>query len=159
MSLANNWADGEDSIAAPRSHRRSAERDVDAKDQFHTNSQKKGRQSRYDDADATNMAAAGYVNNDHDDNRDGPRRGNNYYGSSSRSAGRDSRPKMEWRRRRDQPPPSAELMLDGGAQGIPTSTKMECEDLLISLLSAGNSFALVEHFRRGCNQSSRWQVR
>jgi hypothetical protein len=32
MSLANKWADGEDSIAAPRSRRRSAERDIDAKD-------------------------------------------------------------------------------------------------------------------------------
>jgi hypothetical protein len=32
ISLANEWADGEDSIAAPRSRRQSAERDVDAKD-------------------------------------------------------------------------------------------------------------------------------
>jgi hypothetical protein len=101
MSLANEWADGEDSIAAPRSRRRSAERDVDAKDQLHTNSRKKGRRSRYDDADATDMVAACYVNNDHDDNRDGPRPGNNYYGSSSKSAGRDSRQGTEWRRRRD----------------------------------------------------------
>jgi hypothetical protein len=46
-----------------------------------------------------------------------------------------------------------------GAQGTPTSTKMECKDLLISSSSAGNSFALVEHFRRGCKRSSRWQVR
>jgi hypothetical protein len=60
------------------------------------------------------MVAAGYVNNDHDDNHDGPRQGNNYYGSSSRGAGRDSRLKMEWRRRRDQPPLSAEKMLNGG---------------------------------------------
>jgi hypothetical protein len=103
MSLANEWVDGEDSIAAPRSRRRSAERDVDAKDQFHTSSRKKGRRNRYDDADATDMVAAGYVNEDRDDNRDGPRRGNNYYDRSSRSAGRDSRPKIEWRRRRDQP--------------------------------------------------------
>jgi hypothetical protein len=159
MSLANKWPDGEDSIVAPRSRRRSAERDVDAKDLFHTSSRKKGRRNRYDDADAMDMVAAGYVNNDHDDNRDGPRRGNNYYRSSSRSAGRDSRPKTEWRRRRDQIPPSAEEMLDGGAQGTPTSTKMECEDLLISSWSAGNSFASVEHFRKGCKQSSRWQVR
>jgi hypothetical protein len=28
MSLANEWADGKDSIAAPRTHRRSAERDM-----------------------------------------------------------------------------------------------------------------------------------
>jgi hypothetical protein len=73
MSLANEWADGEDSIAAPRSHRRSAEHDVDAKDQFHTSSQKKGRRNRYDDADATDMVAAGYINKDRDDSPDGPR--------------------------------------------------------------------------------------
>jgi hypothetical protein len=91
MSLANEWADGEDSIAAPRSHQRSAERDVDAKDQFHTSSRKKGRRNRYDDADATDMVAAGYENEDRNDNRDRPRHGNNYYGSSSRSAGRVSR--------------------------------------------------------------------
>jgi hypothetical protein len=47
----------------------------------------------------------------------------------------------------------------GGAQDIRTSIKMECEDPLISSLSAGNSFASVEHFRRGCKPSSRWQVR
>jgi hypothetical protein len=41
MSLANKWADGEDSIAAPRSRRPSAEHDVDAKDQFHTSSERK----------------------------------------------------------------------------------------------------------------------
>jgi hypothetical protein len=114
MSLANEWADREDSIAAPRSRRRSAEHDIDAKDQFHTSSQKKGRRNRYDDTNATDMVAAGYVNEDRDNNRDGPRRGNNYYGSSSRSAGRDSRLKMEWRRQRDQPQLSAEEMLDGG---------------------------------------------
>jgi hypothetical protein len=160
MSLANEWADREDSIAAPRSHRRSAERDVDPKDQFHPNSRKKGRRSRYDDVDTMDMGAAGYVNNDHDDNHNGPRRGNNYYGCSSRSACRDSRPKTEWRQHGDQPPPSVEEMLNGGgAQGTPTLTKMECKDLLICSSSAGNSFALVKHFRRGCEQSSRWQVR
>jgi hypothetical protein len=140
MSLANKWADGEDSIAAPRSRRRSAERDVDAKDQFHPNSRKKGRRSRYDNADTTDMVAADYVNNDHDDNCDGPRRGNNYYGSSSRSAGHDSRPKTEWRRRRDQPPPSAEEMLDGGCtrhtyidkDGVrrPAHLLIECREFL-----------------------------
>jgi hypothetical protein len=41
MSLANEWADGEDSIAVPRSRRRSADRDVDPKDQFHSNSRKR----------------------------------------------------------------------------------------------------------------------
>jgi hypothetical protein len=43
MSLANEWGDGEDSISAPRSRHRSAERNVDAKDQFHPGSKKKGR--------------------------------------------------------------------------------------------------------------------
>jgi hypothetical protein len=47
----------------------------------------------------------------------------------------------------------------GGAQDTHTSIKMECEDPLISSLSAGNSFASVEHFRRGCKPSSRRQVR
>jgi hypothetical protein len=60
------------------------------------------------------MVAAGYVNNDHDDNHDRQRQGNTYYGSSSRGVGRDSRPKTEWRRRRDQPPISAKEMLNGG---------------------------------------------
>jgi hypothetical protein len=73
MSLANEWADGEDSISAPRSHRQSVERDVDAKDQFHNSSRKKGRRNRYDGADTTDMVAAGYVNEDRDDNRDGAR--------------------------------------------------------------------------------------
>jgi hypothetical protein len=73
MSLANEWADGEDSISAPRSRRRSAECDDDAKDQFHNSSRKKGHRNRYDDADATDMVAACYVNEDRDDNRDGPR--------------------------------------------------------------------------------------
>jgi hypothetical protein len=114
MSLANEWDDGEDSIAAPRSRRRSAERDADAKDQFHPSSRKKRRRNRYKDTDASDMVVASYVNEDRDDNRDRLRRGNNYYGSSSRNAGRDSRPKMEWRRRRDQPQLSAEEMLDGG---------------------------------------------
>jgi hypothetical protein len=114
MNLANEWADGEDSIAVPRSRHRSAKRDVDAKDQFHTRSRKKGHRNCYDDADTTDMVAAGYINEDRDDNRGGPHRGNNYYGSSSRSAGRNSRPKMEWLRQRDQPQLSAEEMLDGG---------------------------------------------
>jgi hypothetical protein len=38
MSLANEWADGEDSIANPRSPRRSPDRDVDPKDQLHSGS-------------------------------------------------------------------------------------------------------------------------
>jgi hypothetical protein len=47
----------------------------------------------------------------------------------------------------------------GGAQDTRTSIKMGYEDPLISSLSAENSFASVEHFRRGCKPSSRWQVR
>jgi hypothetical protein len=47
----------------------------------------------------------------------------------------------------------------GGAQDTRTSIKMESEDPLISSSSAGNSFASVEHFRRGCKPSSRWPVR
>jgi hypothetical protein len=50
-----------------------AERDGDAKDQLHNSSRKKGHRNRYDDADATDMVAAGYVNEDRDDSRDGPR--------------------------------------------------------------------------------------
>jgi hypothetical protein len=114
MSLANEWADGEDSIAVPRSRRQSADRYVDPKDQFHSSSRKKGHRNRYEDADTADMVVAGYVNNDHDDNHEGPRQGSNYYGSSSRSAGRDSRPKTKWRRRRDAPPHSAEEMLNRG---------------------------------------------
>jgi hypothetical protein len=114
MSLANEWADREDSITVPRSHRRSADHDVDPKDQFHSSSRKKGRRNRYEDVDTADMVAAGYVNNDRDNNHDGPRQGNNYYGNNSRSAGRDSRPRTEWHRCRDAPPLSAEEMLNGG---------------------------------------------
>jgi hypothetical protein len=140
MSLANEWADGEDSIAAPRSRRRSAERDVDAKDQFHLGSRKKGRRNRFDDADNADMVAVGYIHEDHDDNRDLPQRGNNYYGSSSRSASCDSKPRTEWRRRCEQPQLSAEEMLDGGCtrhtyldkDGIrrPAHLLIECREFL-----------------------------
>jgi hypothetical protein len=98
MSLANEWADGEDSIANPRSRRRSPDHDVDPKDQLHSRSRRvrqEGRRGCYGDSGTTYMVAAGYINNDHDDNRDGPRQGNTYYGSSSRGTGRDPRPKME----------------------------------------------------------------
>jgi hypothetical protein len=73
MSLANEWADGEDSIAAPRSCRRSAECNVDAKDQFHFGSRKKGRRNHFDNAENTDMVAAGYIHEDRDDNRNLPR--------------------------------------------------------------------------------------
>jgi hypothetical protein len=95
MTLANEWADDEDSISAPRSRRRSAERDIDAKEQFHLGSQKKGHRNRYGDMENTDMVAAGYVHEDRDYNRDLLRRGNNYHGSSSR----DSKPSKEWCRR------------------------------------------------------------
>jgi hypothetical protein len=42
----------------------------------------------------------------------------------------------------------------GGAQDIRTSIKMKSEDPLISSSSAGNSFASVEHFKRGCKPSN-----
>jgi hypothetical protein len=45
--------------------------------------------------------------------------------------------------------------LMGGAQDTRTSIKMESEDPLIFSSSAGNSFASVEHFRRGCKLSNR----
>jgi hypothetical protein len=73
MSLANEWTDGEDSIAAPRSRRRSVERDIDVKDQFHPGSRKKGRRNCYDDMENTDMVAVGYMHEDRDDNRDLPR--------------------------------------------------------------------------------------
>jgi hypothetical protein len=47
----------------------------------------------------------------------------------------------------------------GGAQDTRTSIKMESEDPLIFSSSVGNSFASVEHFRRGCKLSNRWPVR
>jgi hypothetical protein len=71
------------------------------------------------------MVAAGYVNNDHNDNHDEPRQGNTYYESSSRGAGSDSRPKRSatgvvtnhrfwWKNCSME-----------GAPGTPTSTRME----------------------------------
>jgi hypothetical protein len=81
------------------------------------------------------MVATCYVNNDHDDNHDGPRQGNTYYGSSSsRGAGRDSRPKTEWRWRRDQPPLSMEELLNGGCSrhtSIDKDGRRKPEHLLI----------------------------
>jgi hypothetical protein len=46
-----------------------------------------------------------------------------------------------------------------GAQGTRTSIKIESEDLHISSSSAGNSFVLVEHFKKGCKPSNRWPAR
>jgi hypothetical protein len=125
MSLANEWADGEDSIANPRIRRYSPDHDADAKDQLHSGSRRvrqKGRRGRYGDSDPAHMVAAGYINDDHDDNHDGPRQGNTYYGSSSRGADRDSRPMSECRRRRDQPPPSMEELLN---EGCPRHTYLD----------------------------------
>jgi hypothetical protein len=98
MSLANEWADGEDFIANPRNCHCSPHDGTDSKDQHHSGSRRvrqKGRRSHYGDADAADMVVAGYVNHDHDDIHNGPRQQNTYYRSSSRSAGRDSRPKTE----------------------------------------------------------------
>jgi hypothetical protein len=117
MSLTNEWANGEDSIANPRSHRCSPNHNVNPKDQLHSGSRRvrqKGCRGCYGDSDTADMVAVGYINNDHDNNHDGPRQGNTYYGSSSRGAGRDSRPKTEWRQRHDRPPPLIEELLNGG---------------------------------------------
>jgi hypothetical protein len=116
MSLTNEWADGEDSIANPRNRRHSPDDDADAKDQLHSESRRvrqKGRRGCYGDIDPADMVVAGYINNDHDDNHDSPRQGNTYYGSSNRGAGHDLRQKTEWRRCHDQPPPSTEELLNG----------------------------------------------
>jgi hypothetical protein len=143
MILANEWANREDSITNPRSRHHSPDLDIDPKDQLHSGSRRvrqKGRRGRYGDLETADMVAAGYINNDHDDNRDGPRRGKTYYGSSSRGAGCDSRPKIEWHQRRDQPPPSTKELLNGGVPGTPTLTRMGGENRHISSSSARNSF-------------------
>jgi hypothetical protein len=46
-----------------------------------------------------------------------------------------------------------------GAQGTHTSIKTASEDLCISSSSAGNSFVLVEHFKKECKPSNRWPAR
>jgi hypothetical protein len=43
-----------------------------------------------------------------------------------------------------------------GAQGTLTSIKMASEDRHISSSSAGNSFASVEHSKKGCKPSNQW---
>jgi hypothetical protein len=123
MSLANEWADGEDSIANPRNSHYSPDDGTDAKDQHHSGScqvRQKGCRSRYEDTGIADMVAAGYVNHDHDDNHDGPRQENTYYLSSRRSAGRDSRSKTEGCWLCDLPPPSMEELLNGGVLSTPT---------------------------------------
>jgi hypothetical protein len=87
------------------------------------------------------MAAAGYVNNDHDDNHDGSRQGNTYYGSSIRGADRDSKAKMEWRRRRDQPPPSAEELLCN----IPSFQNIKKPSCIHGILHKCDSYRILKH--------------
>jgi hypothetical protein len=61
MSLANEWADGEDSIANPRSRRRSQDHDIDPKDQLHSGSRRvrqKGHRGCYRNSDTADMVAA-----------------------------------------------------------------------------------------------------
>jgi hypothetical protein len=104
------------------------------------------------------MVAAGYVDEDRDNNRD------RYEGTTTTAAVAGALAAIRCQKRS-----GADDMISHrcqqkkcsmeGAQDTPTSTKMECEDLLISSSSAGSFFASVEHFRRGCKWSSRWQVR
>jgi hypothetical protein len=117
----------------------------------------KGHRGCYGDVNAADMAA-GYVNNDHDDNHDGPRQGNTYYRSSSRSAERDSRPKTEWHWCRDQPPPSTEELLNRGCPKHTYLNKDGRQNRHILSSSAGNFFDPVKHFRRRCGQNSPLQV-
>jgi hypothetical protein len=149
MSLANKWADGEDSIAAPRSCRRSAEHDIDAKDQFHPGSQKKGHQNCYDDMENTDMVVAGYVHEDRDDNRDeetitmaAAAEVPVVTRSQVRSGVGDSH--NYWQRR----------CLIADAQGIRASTRTKYEDLRTSSSSVENSFVSTGHFKRGWAPSS-----
>jgi hypothetical protein len=152
MSLTNEWADGGDSIQNPRNRSRSPDDGTSGARRV----PQKGRRSRYGDADQTDMVAAGYTNNDHDDNHDSPWQGNTYYGSSSQSAKRDSRTKTEWRQRRNQPPPSTKDLLNGGVPSTPTSTRMAGENRHTSSSSAMNSFGSAKHSRRRCAQT--WQT-
>jgi hypothetical protein len=98
-SLANEWADGEDSIQNPRNNHRSPDEGYNMKDQHYSGARRvrqRGRQNRYTNTDLDDMVPAGYTNNENDDNHDGPRHGNTYYERSSQSVGHDTRPKIEW---------------------------------------------------------------
>jgi hypothetical protein len=147
MSLENEWAGGEDSIAVPGSRHRSAEHDVDPKDQFHSSSRKKGRRSRYEDADTADMVAAGYVNNDRNDNPDRPRQGTTTMeavvealaairGQKWSGADVAISHRFRWKKCSME-----------GVPGTPTSTKTEGKNLHISS-SAGSFFGSVKRFRR-----------
>jgi hypothetical protein len=144
MSLENEWADGEDSTQNPRHHHRSPDEGDDTKDQHYSGThrvRKRGRRNRYTDAHPTDMVAAGYTNNQDEDNHDGPRQGNTYYGSSNRSAYHDNMPKTEWRKCRDQPPPSMDEFLNGGCykhtylnkdgKQKPTHLLIECREFIL----------------------------
>jgi hypothetical protein len=156
MSLANTWADREDSITNPRSHRRSADRDVDPKDQLHSSSRQirqKGRQSRYGDSDTADMVAGGYVNNDHDDNHDGPR------GTLTTEAVAEAPAVTRGQKRSGVGVVTNHHLRrkkcsTEGAPGTPTSTRMEGENQHISSSSAGNSSGLAKRFKKRCGTNS-----
>jgi hypothetical protein len=100
----------------------------------------RGRRNCYADANPTDMVVACYTNNENDDNHDGPRQANTYYGSSSRSVGHDTRPKTEWHRHRNQRLPSTDEILNGGyhkhtyldkdGRRKPTHILIECREFI-----------------------------
>jgi hypothetical protein len=64
MSLANEWADGEDSIQSTRNHHRSLDDGDNVKDQQYLGSHRvcqKGHRNRYTDVEPADMVAAGYA--------------------------------------------------------------------------------------------------
>jgi hypothetical protein len=106
----------------------------------------------------SNTVAAGYVNNDHDDNHDGQGRGTLTTEAvvealaairGQKRSGVGIVTNHHFRRKKCS---------TGGAPGTPTSIRMEGENQHISSSSAGNSFGLVKRFKRRCDPSSRSQV-
>jgi hypothetical protein len=131
MSLANEWVDGEDSIANPRNRRRSLDDGTEAKDQHHSGSRRvrqKGHRGCYEDDDTANMVAVGYVNHDHDNNRDGPRQGTRTMEVAARAPGTI---RGKGRSGVDvviSHHPQRRTPQQGGVLSTPTSTKMVGEN-------------------------------
>jgi hypothetical protein len=77
MNLANEWADGEDSIQNPRHCRRSSADGDDVKDHPNLGTHRvhqRARWNRYSETDPINMVAGGYTNDQDDNHHDTPRR-------------------------------------------------------------------------------------